>query len=1591
MDSMTTLNKRNCVLIGNDSLLLECAERLLSLNFEICAVLTDSSRIRDWAEIQKIEVRSAKSLEKEDVKPWICDYVFSITWLNVVPDFVRDLAQIAAINIQDSPLPRYSGPNGPAWALMNQETDFGVCWHIAEEQIGEGDILKQVAVPVEANDTTVTLNMKCFEAALSGFEELLPELQSNTFTRQAQNDSARFGFARDQRPENWGLLDWSRSSECLEALVHGLDYGSYNNGFCMAKMLVANFAVGIGSAIAEPSQENVQAGTILAASDRGLVIASADGQLRITEIHSLTGKALDIPNWMQHNGIQVGQQLPSPTADFLASITQALPAISDSEADWLQAFSAFETPALAYDESPNSAPIDALSKREISVPSEFLQQSGAVSFSAALRTVSLIHLSRLARQQSFTVRYADADFAARTLGMECLLSTSVPLGVRFKAQDSFTNSLAMIQEQVGTCQALPPFLNDLQGRSVDAVTQGRVCLPEIAVVMGENDPQSQGSALIYRGCEDGRFWLEYAANRFSDEHAEAMAQQLETLLAAIAKDPNTPASQLELLPEAQRRQILEGWNNSTRDLPPGQLVHELIREKAVAMGDAVAVVAAGDELTYAELEQRADHLASYLASLGAGPDAMVGICMQRTADMMVALLAILKSGAAYLPLDPDFPPSRLRYMVEDSGVSIVLSDSWSSSLVADSVETLISMDKPLPEFEPTPITSPTPSNLAYVIYTSGSTGNPKGVMLEHEQVTNFFLGMDERLGVEPGVWLAVTSLSFDISVLELLWTLSRGYKLVIFEGFDRGLRAAHAPAPHDAGQLEFSLMLWGASGGGAGAPNPYDLMLETARFGDTHGFRAIWLPERHFHDFGGIYPNPAVSGAAIAAVTDNICIRTGSVVLPFHNPVTMAEDWAMVDNLSGGRVGLGIASGWHPNDFVLEPESYGDRKQIMKTRIGTLRSAWRGEALELKNGIGETPEIITRPRPVQNELPIWLTAAGNPETFRLAGEMGVHVLTHLLGQTTEEIASKIKIYRDAWGEAGHPGSGHVTMMLHTMLGEDREELRELARGPMCSYLATAADLLKDHMSAWAAVRTPMNKGKYDTDFHLSDLAAEDVQDLLDFAYERYFESDALFGTPESCLGMIDKLRELEVDEVACLVDFGADPELILKQLPYLQEFKERVQGGQPSLDGRENLEELITEHQVTHLQCTPSMATMLLAESAITEALGTLDVMMVGGEALTEDLAAKLRAIVPGRVMNMYGLTETAIWSSTADIHHDTTMVSLGEPLANNRFYALDANLQLVPPGLPGELYIAGLCVARGYLGRSDLTSAAFLPDPFDASGDGTLYKSGDQVRQLPDGTMRFMGRGDSQVKVNGYRIELGEIEAALLSHDEVSQAAVLVVTNPLGARVLAAHFVLESNSSLEIEELRSFLRTCLPEYMIPREFHVHERFPKTNNGKTDRKALAKGGSGAASAAIPVTLVAKSKVPAAQAVTMSMAELEDALEKIWIDILGLNSLDRNANFFDLGGHSLLTISLKRILMAEHGIEVALIALFRHSTVRSLASFLSAEQSGSGPEGGGRDDDGDGGMVGGGGGIVNGGGPKSAAAKRAALRRARRPN
>ncbi|MGB7925138.1 MAG: MupA/Atu3671 family FMN-dependent luciferase-like monooxygenase, partial [Pyrinomonadaceae bacterium] len=680
--------------------------------------------------------------------------------------------------------------------------------------------------------------------------------------------------------------------------------------------------------------------------------------------------------------------------------------------------------------------------------------------------------------------------------------------------------------------------------------------------------------------------------------------------------------------------------------------------------------------------------------------------------MVVGLLGILKAGGGYVPLDAQYPVARLRMMVEDAGVRVVLTDHETAEVArnvgGDGIE-VVNVDERAGEIERAEGTSSKEvgsvevgsGNVAYVIYTSGSTGKPKGVMVTHRNVANFFSAMDSYFGDEsPGVWLALTSISFDISVLELFWTLTRGFKVVVQREL-RELALAGGHGRSGAAALDFSLFYF-ASADSAGVKDKYKLLMESAKYADQHGFSAVWTPERHFHSFGGLYPNPSVTSAAIAAVTERIQIRAGSVVLPLQNPLRVAEEWSVVDNLSQGRVGISFASGWHADDFVLAPDNYAQRKEIMFRDVKTVHKLWRGEALTLKGGRGNEVAVRIFPQPFQDELPTWVTAAGNVETFNMAGELGANLLTHLLGQSIEELAEKIAAYRAARQRAGHRGIGYVTLMLHTFIGEDLEEVREKVRVPFCNYLRTSLDLVR------ALAR---NVGR-----EVDDMKEDDVQALLDHAFERYFETSGLMGTPEVCLQMVERLKAIGVSEVACLIDFGMDTDSVLGGLRFLNLVREQSNRMRPEHEADYSVAAQINRHQVTHLQCTPSLASVLLLESEAASALSSLKRLLLGGESLPVSLVEQLGEVMSGEIHNMYGPTETTIWSTTHAVAQPKDTVAIGRPVANTEIFILDDYFHPVPVGVTGELYIGGAGLARGYLRQPSLTAQRFLPHPFSST-----------------------------------------------------------------------------------------------------------------------------------------------------------------------------------------------------------------------------------------------------------------------------------
>lgn len=650
----------------------------------------------------------------------------------------------------------------------------------------------------------------------------------------------------------------------------------------------------------------------------------------------------------------------------------------------------------------------------------------------------------------------------------------------------------------------------------------------------------------------------YSTDLFDDGTITRMLGHFQTLLEGIVANPQQHLCELPILTENERFQLLVEWNNTQTNYPKDICIHQLFEAQVKKTPDAIALVFKQEKLTYRELNNRANQLAHYLQKIGVKPEVLVGICLERSLAMIVGILGILKAGGAYLPLDPNYPSERLNFMLEDTQVSVLLSQSdlvprfqeWSYAKKCGNYQHLssvICLDKDWKiinqESQENPTSRVTSHNLAYLIYTSGSTGTPKGVLVQHlglsnlwhTQVYTFKLNSCNRI-------LQFASLSFDASIFEIIMAL-----------------------------------------------------------------------------------------------------------------------------LTGSRLYLG------------------------------------------------TKECL---------------------------------------------------------------SGH-------------------------------------------------------------------------------------------------------------------------------------------------NLIKLLRDNAITHVTLPPSLLGVLPKAK-----LPALKTIIAAGESCSLDIIKPWSR--ERQIYNAYGLTEATVWSTIAQIN-DEIELFIGRPIFNTQIYILDSYLQPLPIGIPGELYIGGDGLARGYLNQPQLTSQQFIANPFNHKAEARLYKSGDLATFKPDGNIRYLGRIDQQVKIRGFRVELGEIEALLKQHFAVKNAVVIVRENIPAHKGLVAYVVLNKEQlaivggTHETSLLREFLKEKLPEYMIPSVFFILNSLPLTPNGKVDRQSLK--------------MCDSFHKPLEKNLIAPRTSTELLLANIWKELLNLECVGINDNFFELGGDSLLAVRLMSQIHEKLAQDLPLSILFLNPTIESLANNL----------------------------------------------------
>jgi amino acid adenylation domain-containing protein len=650
--------------------------------------------------------------------------------------------------------------------------------------------------------------------------------------------------------------------------------------------------------------------------------------------------------------------------------------------------------------------------------------------------------------------------------------------------------------------------------------------------------------------------LNYNTDLFDAATIERMIGHFQTLLERIAANPERPISELPLLTESEGQRLLVEWNDTRTDYPKDRRIHELFENQVEKTPDAIALVCEDQQLTYRELNNRANQLAHYLQKLGVGPDVPVGICLERSVELAIGLLAVLKAGGVYVPLDPTYPPDRLALMLQDTQAPLIVSvQSLADQLSSHGAQSIIletTQQDIAREDHSNPRLAIATDSPAYVLYTSGSTGKPKGVVMGHGALANLISWQVESFSAPwPARTLQFAPLGFDVSIQEML---------------------------------------------------------------------ATWC--------------------------------------------------------SGGSL------------FLIKDELRRD---------------------------------------------------------------GLRLLQYLREQSVERI--------------------------------------------FLPFIALQ---------------------------HLADAAAD---------------------------GNFFPL----------------------------------------------SLREIITAGE--QLQ-------------------------------LTESLRSFLNRLGDCCLRNQYGPTESHVvteYTLKPPFERWPDLPPIGRPIANAEIYILDSDLNVVPIGVAGGIYIGGMGVARGYLNRPELTAEKFIPDPFSSDPTSRLYKTGDRARYLPDGNIEFLGRMDDQIKIRGYRVELGEIETVLGQHSSLREAVVLAREDSPGDRRLVAYAVAAAGSTPSVHELRSFLQQKLPEYMVPSAFVFLELLPLTPNGKLDRKAL------------PAPDQTRPELE--ETFVAPRTPVEETLASIWAAVLKVDKVGIHDNFFELGGHSLLATQLISRIRETFKIDLPLRSLFEAPTIYGLAQRM----------------------------------------------------
>ncbi|MGF6819648.1 amino acid adenylation domain-containing protein [Paraburkholderia atlantica] len=797
------------VVVGSGTLAIRCVQLAIQMGHVIAAALCADGVFRDWA--VRSNIPSIASVEElaSFLKDAPVDLIFSVANPFILPADLLEGVRRGAFNYHDGPLPRYAGVHVTSWALLAQETEYAITWHWIDDGVDSGDVVVQRQVLIAPTDTALTLNLKCNEAAIEGFRELLAGVKNGKLLAYPQAVLDRSYFPRHRRPDSAGCLRWDQSAQEISAMTRALRFGPHQlNPMCLPKALLGDQAVKVSNLDVLARSSSSPAGSLLEVHSSHWRVATGTEDVDVY-FGELDGQMLDARALARHFNVDEGSRLPILSDEQARSITATHELLAPLEDFWRQRLEQFRTLHPPFLSSSVAAAPPGWQSSSWFSPSALAKLS-PLDRSEYLATAWLIYLARITGETELQLGWTPALYGPQTASkaMEVLISSVVPMEVTIELANDFEEVRKTVAAEFVQLRAHGSFARDLIGRctvlrGVEALRSHRpwpigiTLTTESSSVAGDLMTSHGagralcGDLLTFEVCAlNGRFRWHFDASRLAPRQIGRMTQHLQTLLNGVMADAGQPVGRINILPDDERTYLLEDLNRTAAAYPSERCIHELFEAQVQKAPEAVAVVHENERLSYGELNARANRLAHHLIALGVRPDQPVAICVERSPAMVVGLLAILKAGGAYLPLDPAYPSARLRQMLGDAAPQLLLCDVAGRAALGPEVLTnviAVDLETATPEWANLPFSDPDPRalgltsrHLAYVIYTSGSTGTPKGVQNEHRAVINRLIWMQKAYALKAtDVVLQKTPFGFDVSAWEFFWTLLEGATLVL--------------------------------------------------------------------------------------------------------------------------------------------------------------------------------------------------------------------------------------------------------------------------------------------------------------------------------------------------------------------------------------------------------------------------------------------------------------------------------------------------------------------------------------------------------------------------------------------------------------------------------------------------------------------------------------------------------------------------------------------------------------------------------------------------------------------------------------------